>query len=189
MARNFGPSMAAVIEVEQMGIDYAKSTRRGEGGKPATMRKMTKEEFAAGLKAADLTPEEFALIWNTEPRRVNAWLDGTDNIPFPIAWALPLLERPDAFFEMHRIVEDRATFKPHFVNRGPIMAAIERLKMAIEPAKLEAMRWSMEHPSEVHPQQKLFERYDVILGSSGMMNIQRQMEALIQITKDLGLKI
>lgn len=60
-------------------------------------RRLTPEQFRAGLEAAGLKPLDFARCTGSDPRRVERWLDGTQaDPPFWIGGFLGALTIPDA---------------------------------------------------------------------------------------------
>lgn len=178
-----------------MGNDFARDAikRRGAGSKPTTVRRLTPQEFSDLLAAAELSPSEFALLWHTEPRRVNAWLDGTDNIPFPISWALQLLQKPYNFAIVEQIVGSRSTAKPEYANRKRIHLNITGVRSSIEERLPEAERiadsWESEHPGESHAYRAVIDRYLEVADSKGIMNIRRQLDEFKSIAGQLGIGI
>lgn len=58
--------------------------------------RMTGEQLSAALAQLGISMREFAKLVGAKPERVQAWLDGADNIPQSAALAAVLLTLPGA---------------------------------------------------------------------------------------------
>jgi len=64
--------------------------------------KMTSAELSIAMRDAQIAPNDLAYLWGTAHDRVIGWMQGADQVPFPIRWALALLKEDDNY---HRAMD------------------------------------------------------------------------------------
>lgn len=86
---------AGAAENAAMRTLYAALNVKRHGTWSGTREVMSKEEFAAALRATGLSLVDAARILGSRPERINEWIMGTRPVPFFCWWALEFLRDPD----------------------------------------------------------------------------------------------
>lgn len=69
-------------------------------------RRLTPEQFAEGLRRHNLLPEAFARLYGVGTGRVQKWLEGSMEIPHPVAVVLTLLTLPGAYSLVRQLAHE-----------------------------------------------------------------------------------
>jgi len=99
--------------------------------KPEISIKMTGDEFAVALAEAEIDPKDIAQMWGTSVERIISWLEGEQDVPFPLRWVLPLLRLPGAKELAMGIVEANVNFKPKWLAFQAEKARADQLRALI----------------------------------------------------------
>jgi hypothetical protein len=162
-------------------------------GKVVRHQRITGEEFSDLLDAANLSHIDFAYLWGTDPRKVLGWIEGTDYVPFPIAWCLPLLQKSANLELARQIVEPRAPVKPEFVERDVLEKQVDALRLSVAQhlASLKPEIEAAESKGEKHRSAEPARRFEILQNARGMMNISRQIDELraISYLLDMGIDV
>lgn len=75
-------------------------------GRRFSYRRLTPEQFAAALRQHDLAPEAFARLYGVGTGRVQKWIEGSMEIPHPVAVVLTLLTLPGAYSLIRRLARE-----------------------------------------------------------------------------------
>lgn len=114
----FATAEAAENEARRVLVESLNARYRDSASRNSVSRKLTGDEFAIELAAADITASEWAQMWGTKQDTVVAQIQGEKDVPFAARWILPVLrDSPRILATAQNIVAENTTIKPEWIER------------------------------------------------------------------------